>query len=169
LETLAREEIPAQVAKLMGAEGTFDHRCSQAFQALGFEIKQGPHGPSWRIRVTAVTPHGTYGVILNPQTRRGDYVLPVDDDPELYDQISAQAAHLTFAGIPKAYLACIGPSFRETGLAGLVRYFASSGFSGITLFSAAALMRTVEASIRDRATFTLAKFEETLAGNSLIV
>ncbi len=71
-------------------------------------------------------------------------------------------------GIEKTYLAVIGPSFHEPDLEKLAEYLRGSEVRGITLLSAAALMRIVEDSIRKRASFTLSEFEETLVGNRIV-
>jgi len=168
LEALARREMPGQVAKLEWAEGSFDRRCAQAFQALGFKTSGYGSKPSRRCFL-AIAPNHTYGVVLESEARQGDYVLPGARDKALAARVARGLMLLEEAGAGKVYLACIGPTFREIDLAALRDHFAGSRLGGITLFSAAALLGIVEESIRRRASFTLAGFEKTLAGDNLVV
>ncbi len=183
LETLAEKKVPPGMANREWHEGIFDTRCADAFRALGFQVEErfrppdrtpvetesfAPDPPR-RMQGIAVTPNHTYGVILDCEARPGEYVLPEPGDRALYERVRVGVADLRLQEIFRAYLVCLGPSFRETDLAGLVKYLAGSGLAGVTLLSAAALLRLVEASIRDRASFTLARFESTLVGNNLIL
>jgi len=167
LEALGRQEMPEQVAKSEGAEGRFEQRCAQAFQALGFETWGYGAKPS-RTCFLAIAPNHTYGVVLESEARQGDYVLPDARDSALAARVTQGLECLKEAGARKVYLACIGPTFREIDLAAVRDHLACARLAGITLFSAAALLGIVEASIRRRASFTLAEFEKTLAGDNLM-
>ena len=117
----------------------------------------------------AIAPEPTYGVVLEAEARQGDYIPPAAHDAALSQRVSEGIAHLEQAGARKVYLACMGPTFRETDLAALQDYFGHSRLAGITLFSAAALLRIVEESIRTRASFRLSQFAARLAGYNLVV
>jgi hypothetical protein len=174
LEALARGDGLVVNSTEEWANQVFGQRCRDAFRALGFDVRQlGPGKDPQPDRVVMARPFHIalarsfhYAVLLDTQPRPGDYVLPTDG-PEFYERVSHHALCLKQDGIEKTYLAVIGPSFRETDLEKLAEYLREAGLSGITLLAAAALMRIVADSIRQREFFTLAQFEETLAGYSL--
>jgi len=168
LEALARQEMPAQVTKQPWAVGTFDARCAQAFQALGFRTEALERHP-WRNRFVAVAPDKTCGVILESEAHQGTFVPPEAHDLALSERVTQGLAQLEFAGIAKVYLALIGPAFQESDLAALRHYLGRTPLAGITLFSAVALLRIVEESIRQRASFRLSELASRLAGYNLLV
>jgi hypothetical protein len=175
LEALARGEDLLPDSTDEWANQVFEHRCGDAFRTLGFEVEQFGPGAGAEADFAVLTrpfnvalarPCG-YAVLLDAKPRQGDYVLPTDARA-LYECVTNHTLGLKRVGIEKTYLAGIGPSFRETDLEKLAEYFRGSEVRGITLLSAAALMRIVEDSIRKRESFTLAEFEETLVGNRIV-
>jgi hypothetical protein len=175
LEGLARgEDLLPDSTDEWGNE-VFEHRCGDAFRTLGFEVEQLGPGTAAEPDLAVLTrpfnvalarPCG-YAVLLDAQPRKGDYVLPTDDRA-LYECVTNYTLGLKRVGIEKTYLAVIGPSFHETDLEKPAENLRGSEVRGITLLSAAALMRIVEDSIRKRESFTLSEFEETLVGNRIV-
>jgi hypothetical protein len=157
------------------ASEVFRCRCLEAFVALGFlDIELGPPQGRELDFTFLICPfqvalaHGFhYGVLLDPQARSGDYVPPTGG-PEYYERVRRHVSRLQQERVERTYLAVIGPSFRETDLDKLATYLRGAGLSGMTLFSASALMRIVADSIHERYRFTLSGFEKTLAGNRIV-
>jgi hypothetical protein len=153
----------------------FRRRCGEAFRALGFHDIELEPSPDLELDFTfllcpfqvALAHVFQYAVLLDPQARPGDYVLPTGGQ-EYYERVRSHVLRLKQDHIERTYLAVIGPSFRETDLEKLATYLRGSGLSGMTLFSASALMRIVEDSIRERFLFTLSGFEKKLAGNCIV-
>jgi hypothetical protein len=175
LEALARGEDLLPDSSDEWANQVFEHRCGDAFRTLGFEVEQSGPGTGAEPDLAVLTrpfnvalarPSG-YAVLLDAKLRKGDYVLPTGDRA-LYECVRNHTFGPKRVGIEKTYLAVIGPGLRETDLEKLAEYLRGSEVRGITLLSAAALMRIVEDSIRKRESFTLAEFEKTLVGTRIV-
>jgi hypothetical protein len=80
----------------------------------------------------------------------------------------SQGKELQRQGFEKIYLVAVGSSFRESDLKKLTEYLSESLARSVDMITAAALIRIVEESIRERSTFTLSAFEKQLFGNKVI-
>jgi len=175
LEKLACGGKDTGISDQEAVRETFARRCGEAFRALGFRLT----GWEWdtdlltelatlRHRfVVAMAPACHYAVLVEAQARLDEPRPPVKSAAFL-ESVCFHVAHLAKGGFDRTYLVLVGPGFAEPDLAALVPWLQGAGLGGITLLPVLALMRMVAESIRDRATFTLAEFEHTLAGNSIV-
>jgi hypothetical protein len=167
LETLSRGELPPQEAPAQSATALFESRCADAFQALGFDITRLGQGHGRAPDFLATVPRFRYGIIVDAKSRREAYVLRTDDRT-FFEYVANFCSRLKNEGIEKSYLAIVASAFRDSDLKKLAEYLAGSDIRGITFFTARALARVVEESIRNRLSFTLGEFEKLLFSNRII-
>jgi hypothetical protein len=167
LDALARGELPPGELSDSPVSLQFERKCGDAFQALGFEVRQLGQGKGRAPDVLAVTRRFNYGVIVDAKVRREGYKLGTQDRT-FHEYVVRYSLQLKEEGVEKVYLGVIASRFHEFDHGKLVEYLSGSAIRGVTFFSALALMRLVEESIRDRATFTLGDFEKMLFGGRVL-
>jgi len=167
LDALARGELPPHELSEHSVNVLFERRCGDAFRALGFEVTQLGQGKGRGPDLVATARRHKYGVIVDAKVRKDGYILGTDDRT-FSEYVMEHTQRLNQDGIEKAYLVLVGSRFRETDLRKLAEYLAASEVRGITFFNASALMRVLEDSIRERASFTLGEFEKMLFGNRIV-
>jgi len=167
LDMLSRGEMPQNESSDLSLNVLFERKCGDAFQALGFDVKHLGQGKGRVPDHTALARQYKYAIIIDAKVRKQGYVLGTDDRT-FQEYVLRSTLDLKKDGIEKIYLAIVGSQFRESDIKKLSEYLAGSEIRGITFFTAQALMRVVQESIRDRSTFTLADFEKLLFGNRIV-
>lgn len=167
LDALARGELPPGELSDSPVNVQFERKCADAFQTLGFEVRQLGQGKGRAPDILAIAKRFNYGVIVDAKVRRDGYKLGTEDRT-FHEYVVRYSLQLNEEGIEKVYLSVIASRFRESDHPKLVEYLSASAIRGVTFFSASALMRLVEESIRDRATFSLAEFEKILFAGRVV-
>jgi hypothetical protein len=167
LDILARGELPVGESSDLSINIQFERKCADAFQALGFEITLLGQGKGRAPDALATARRYGYGVVIDAKVRKDGYKLGTDDRT-FREYVVDCARRLRDERVEEAYLAVIASRFRESDHSQLASYLADSSIRGITFFSATALMRIVEESIRSRATFDLGQFEKVLFGSRVL-
>jgi hypothetical protein len=108
-----------------------------------------------------------FAIIIDAKVRVNGYALGTEDRKFL-EYALTHGKELQRQGFEKVYLVVVGFSFRESDLKKLTEYLSESPARSVDMISAAALIRIVEESIRERNTFTLSAFEKKLFGNKII-
>jgi len=167
LDILARGELPVGESSDLSINIQFERKCADAFQALGFEVTLLGQGKGRAPDALATARRYGYGVVIDAKVRKDGYKLGTDGRT-FREYVVDCARRLRDEGVEKVYLAVIASRFRESDHSQLASYLADSSIRGITFFSATALMRIVEESIRGRATFDLGEFEKVLFGSRVL-
>jgi hypothetical protein len=98
--------------------------------------------------------------------RANGYALGTEDRKFLEYALN-HGKELQRQGFEKVYLVVVGSSFRESDLKKLTEYLSESPARSVDMITAAALIRIVEESIRERSTFTLSALKNNSLGTRL--
>jgi hypothetical protein len=145
----------------------FEQRCADAFRALGFVVRELGQGCGRVAYCLALAPADRFGVILDAKARRDGYTLGTDDR-QFCDYARRHSRELSQSGIDRVYFIVLGAGFRRHDLENLAGYLVAEPIRSVCFLEAHALMRLVNDSIRDRATFHLAGLEPLVFGNKII-
>ena len=108
-----------------------------------------------------------FAIIIDAKMRSSGYVLGTEDRKFL-ENARSQGAELKRQGFDNLYFVVVAPSFKDSDLKKLTEYLSDSPIRSVDLITAAALMRLVEESIRERSRFSLSDFSQQLFGNKII-
>src|SRR6266567_318876 len=164
LDVLARGERPPFEPGDLNVNTLFERRTADAFRCLGFEISSLGQGTGRNADVLALAPREHFGVIIDAKVRRVGYVLGTEDRKFL-EYARLHGADLQRQGLEKVYFVVVASLFKESDLEKLTEFLSDSPIRSVNLVSASALMRLVEESIRERATFKLGDLERQLFKN----
>jgi hypothetical protein len=167
LEVLARGEIPPYEFSEVNVSTLFERRTSDAFRCLGFEIRPLGQGTGRNPDAIALATKERFAILIDAKVRVSGYALGTEDRKFL-EYALMHGKELQRQGFEKVYLVVVGSSFRESDLKKLTEYLSESPARSVDMITAAALIRIVEESIRERSTFTLSAFEKQLFGNKII-
>jgi hypothetical protein len=109
-----------------------------------------------------------FAILIDGKVRVNGYALGTEDRKFL-DYALTRSKELQHQGFEKVYLVVADPTFRESDLKKLTEYLPESPARSVDIITAAALIRMVEESIKERSTFTLSAFEQQLFGNENIL
>jgi hypothetical protein len=109
-----------------------------------------------------------FAILIDGKVRVNGYALGTEDRKFL-DYALTRSKELQHQGFEKVYLVVADPTFRESDLKKLTEYLPESPARSVDMITAAALIRMVEESIKERSTFTLSAFEQQLFGNENIL
>ena len=167
LDVLARGEMPPYESSDLNVSTLFERRTADAFQCLGFEMRPLGQGTGRNPDAIALATKERFAVLIDAKVRVNGYALGTEDRKFL-EYALTHGKELQRQGFEKVYLVVVGFSFRESDLKKLTEYLSESPARSVDMISAAALIRIVEESIRERSTFTLSAFEKQLFGNKII-
>jgi len=167
LEVLARGEMPPYESSDINVSTLFERRTSDAFQCLGFEMRSLGQGTGRNPDSIALATKERYAILIDAKVRANGYALGTEDRKFL-EYALTHGKELQRQGFERIYLVVVGSSFRESDLKKLTEYLSESPARSVDMISAAALIRVVEESIRERSTFTLSAFEKQLYGHKII-
>jgi hypothetical protein len=167
LEVLARGEMPSYESSDLNVSTLFERRTSDAFRCLGFEMRSLGQGTGRNPDAIALATKERFAILIDAKVRVNGYALGTEDRKFL-EYAQNQGKELQRQGFEKIYLVVVGSSFRESDLKKLTEYLSESPARSVDMITAAALIRIVEESIRERSTFTLSAFEKQLFGNKII-
>jgi hypothetical protein len=167
LEVLARGEIPPYESSEINVSTLFERRTSDAFRCLGFEMRPLGQGTGRNPDSIALATKERFAILIDAKVRVNGYALGTEDRKFL-EYALTHGKELQRQGFEKVYLVVVGSSFRESDLKKLTEYLSESPARSVDMITAAALIRIVEESIRERSTFTLSAFEKQLFGNKII-
>ena len=167
LEPMSRGERPPYETSDLSVSTLFERRCADAFRCLGFEVLDLGQGKGRAADCLALSKKDAFGVIIDAKVRPNGYLLGTEDR-KFYEYVVNHARELQHQGIEKIYLAVVGSTFREQDLVKLTSYLTNAPLRSLVFLTAAALMRVVEESIRNRNIFRLIDFERELFGNKII-
>ncbi len=167
LGVLARGERPPFESSELHVNTLFERRTAEAFRCLGFEIASFGQGTGRNADVVALARRERFAVIIDAKVRSGGYVLGTEDRKFL-EYARSHGGKLQREGFEKIYFVVVAPSFKERDLEKLTEALSDSPIRSVNLLSASALMRLVEESIRERATFKLADLERQFFRNKII-
>ena len=167
LEVLARGEMPPYESSDLNVSTLFERRTADAFRSLGFEMRPLGQGTGRNPDAIALATKERFAVLIDAKARVNGYTLGTEDRKFLEYALN-HGKELQRQGFEKVYLVVVGSSFRESDLKKLTEYLSESPARSVDMITAAALIRIVEESIRERSTFTLSAFEKQLFGNKII-
>ena len=167
LEVLARGEMPPYESSDLNVSTLFERRTADAFRSLGFEVRPLGQGTGRNPDAIALATKERFAILIDAKVRANGYTLGTEDRKFLEYALD-HGKELQRQGFEKVYLVVVGSSFRESDLKKLTEYLSESPARSVDMISAAALIRIVEESIRERSTFTLSAFEKQLFGNKII-
>jgi hypothetical protein len=167
LDVLARGDRPPFDLSQQPVSTIFERRTADAFRCLGFEISQLGQGTGRNADALALAPREHFAVIIDAKVRSAGYVLGTEDRKFL-EYARKHGAQLQLQGFEKLYFVVVGSSFKEGDLKKLTDALSVSPIRSANLLTAAALMRLVEDSIRDRSKFSLGDFERQIFAHKII-
>jgi hypothetical protein len=167
LDVLARGEMPPYESSDLNVSTLFERRTADAFRSLGFEMRPLGQGTGRNPDAIALATKERFAILIDAKVRANGYALGTEDRKFLEYALN-HGKELQRQGFEKVYLVVVGSSFRESDLKKLTEYLSESPARSVDMITAAALIRIVEESIRERSTFTLSAFEKQLFGNKII-
>ena len=167
LDVLARGEMPSYESSDLSVSTLFERRTADAFQSLGFEMQPLGQGTGRNPDAIALATKERFAILIDAKVRANGYALGTEDRKFLEYALN-HGKELQRQGFEKVYLVVVVSSFRESDLKKLTEYLSESPARSVEMITAAALIRIVEESIRERSTFTLSAFEKQLFGNKII-
>jgi hypothetical protein len=167
LQELAANCLPSGFDGDIPASLLFERKCSEAFRALGFQVRPLGQGKGRTADCLALARPERYAVIIDAKARAEGFVLGTEDR-KLLEYAKQHTVDLRREGIERVYLCVISSSFREKDVDPLRRALTGSGLHGWSLWPAEVLMTIVERSISERAEFNLAYLEKKFALNTVV-
>lgn len=145
----------------------FERRTAEAFRCLGFEVRELGQGCGRAADCLAIAPVERFAVIIDAKVRRRGYALGTDDR-QFCEYATRHTRELAQSGIEKVYFAVVGGGFRQDDLDKLAGFMSGTPIRGAVFIEAAALMKLVNDSIRDRRQFRLESIDRLLFGNKIL-
>jgi hypothetical protein len=145
----------------------FEQRTAEAFRCLGFEVRELGQGCGRAADCLAIAPVERFAVIIDAKVRRRGYALGTDDR-QFCEYATRHTRELAQSGIDKVYFAVVGSGFRQDDLEKLAGFMSGTPIRSAVFMEAAALMKLVNDSIRDRRQFRLDHIDRLLFGNKIL-
>lgn len=167
LSELASNRLPPELEGGEPAHSLFEQKCADAFCSLGFQLRRLGQGHGRKADFLAIARAQGFGVIIDAKARADGFVLGTEDR-KLAEYANNHSADLRREGIDRIYLCVVSSSFREKDIAALRKALTGTDIHGWSMWTADALMATVNRSIEERADFSLAILEPKFRLNSII-
>lgn len=156
LPALARNENPDSNDK---ASLVFEHRCADAFRALGFEVTDLGQGKGRSADCLAVARADGYAIIVDAKAYADGYSLKTEDR-KFKEYVERHTREMQRLHIKRCYLCIVSSSFRSPDIEKLGAALTTSAIKGFSLWTAKYLMDVVEQSIAQRHEFSLENLEK---------
>lgn len=166
LEALSRGDRPSHEDPSVSVSLLFERRVADAFRCLGFDVVPLGQGTGRKADCLAIARRDGFGAVIDAKSRAGTYKLGTEDRKFL-EYSAKHSQELESMGIKRAYFVVVATSFRDSDLKQIRSYLTQSAIKTAAFLTAADLTKTVEESIRNRASFSLEEFERELASGYL--
>ncbi len=139
----------------------FEQRCADAFRALGFDVVDLGQGKGRVPDALALARGEGYAIIIDAKAYADGFSLNATEERKLKEYAENYAEEMNrYHGIKRTYLCIISSSCNQADLEKSRKALTSLPIKGVSLWSAAEIVRIVESSIKERVSFRLNELEE---------
>jgi len=168
LDVLALDRLPEGYPTDKKPSLLFEWQCGDAFRAMGFQVRKLGQGTGRKADSLALTKANSFGVIIDAKARSESFVLTANEQRKVAEYTKRHLEDLKDEGIERIYYCIVSSRFRQEDEARLTKTLARTGLKGWCLWTVDDLMKTLDRSIENRATFKLTELEEKFRSNRIV-